>query len=229
MKTLTFLLFILFFGFVACHEEETKTSVFLDYPCDETGIIRDYTGLDGCGFVIELTNGQVLEPVSVDDSTFVFEDGKNIALSYHEETGYGSICMVGEIVHITCISVLCSTAISDFGLFFNPEDYPQDGFAISEVEILGDCIYITVGYSGGCTEHDFMLGVVWPECGTPPVPPPVMYLCHNSNGDLCEAYITETVTFDLSLLQQMDSTSTTFQLRQNFPPSSYGGQMVYVY
>ncbi|MCF8372931.1 MAG: hypothetical protein K9H64_15020 [Bacteroidales bacterium] len=229
MKTPALLFIILIFGLSACDEKETNAPVYLKYTCDETGIIHDYTGLDGCGFVIELTDGHVLEPQFIDDSTFIFEDGKPITLSYTVPAEYGSVCMVGTVVHITCISELCSTAIQDFGFFFNPEDYPQDGFAISEVEILGDCIYVTVGYSGGCTEHDFMLGVVWPECGTPPVPPPVLYLCHNANGDLCEAYITETVTFDLSLLQQMDSTSTTFQLRQNFPPSSYGGQFDYQY
>lgn len=226
-----YFIMLMMFGLLACQEDkkENKVPVFLNYPCNETGNIRDYTGLDGCGFVIELTNGQVLEPLFVDDSTFVFENGKPITLSYQEETGYGSICMVGKIVRITCIAELCSTPIQDFGIFFNPEDYPQDGFAISNVEIVGNCISITVNYSGGCEDHEFSLGVVWPECGTPPVPPPVLFLCHNANNDMCEAYLTETLTFDLSLLQQTDSSSTTFQLRQNFPPSSYGGEFVYVY
>jgi hypothetical protein len=229
MKTQILLLFVMIVGLAACEEEERKTPVFLKYTCDETGTIRDYTGLDGCGFVIELSDGQVLEPLFVDDSTFVFEAGKPISLSYQEVSGYASICMVGPLVHITCISELSCTPTQDFGIFFNPEDYPHDGFTISEVEIIDDCINIKVGYSGGCEEHEFVLGVVWPECGTPPVPPPVLYLCHNANGDMCEAYITETVTFDLSLLQQADSSSTTFTLRQNFPPASYGGQFVYQY
>jgi hypothetical protein len=66
------------------------------------GTIRDYTGLDGCAFVIELANGEVVEPGMVHDSTFVFEDGKKVWFSYRSLPA-ASVCMVGEVVEVLCI------------------------------------------------------------------------------------------------------------------------------
>jgi hypothetical protein len=225
---LAFLILILF-GLGACDNEKSDSQLIKQYACDETGVVRDYSGLDGCGYVIELNNGQILEPVFIDDTTFVFEDGKKISLSYYEETGLASICMAGKMVHITCISEINNKSLQDFGLFFNPENYPQDPFNVNSVKVIGDSIHLSVSYSGGCMYHEFTLGVVWPECGTPPVPPPLLYLCHNGNDDPCEAYPTETITFDLSLLKETNCNSSTFKLYQNLETPKYIGKYTYNY
>ncbi len=222
-------LLLIFICIISCNKNDTSTPVFLKYPCNETGIIKDFSGLDGCGYVIKLSSGEIIEPKFVDDSTFVFVDSLPVSLSYQVVSDYNSICIVGPIVRITCITELCSTGIQDFGFFYNPNDYPQDGFAINNVEIISDCIEIEVSYSGGCEEHEFILGVVWPECGTPPVPPPGLFLCHNANNDNCEAYITEIRQFDLSLLQQQDSNATSFTLYQNIQQSTWNREFVYHY
>ena len=228
-RTLIFICLVPFF--FSCAEEDylepTKKPSY--QVCETRGVIHDYTGLDGCGFVIELADSSKLEPTIVDDTNFVFEDGKEISLTYTELTGYGSICMVGKLVHITCISDFACPPVSDFGLIFDPEDYPNDAVIINEVEIMGDCLCVNVSYGGGCEDHEFSMGVVWPECGTPPVPPPALYLCHNANNDMCEAYITETVCFDLSLLKVAGQYSSTFSLRPNFLPSSYWAEFTYHY
>ena len=64
---------------------------------DGNAVLRDYTGLDGCGWVIE-ANGTVLEPLNLGEFLSDPEDGMDLNVAYHVETGYASICMVGDIV-----------------------------------------------------------------------------------------------------------------------------------
>ena len=86
--------------------------------CSIPATVRDLTGLDGCGWVFELENGTRLEPLRVfrcgtpplskvetEDPLLDFEfvDGKKVFISY-EESKSPSICMVGPVVKITCIS-----------------------------------------------------------------------------------------------------------------------------
>ena len=60
--------------------------------------MRDYTGLDGCGWVIEADEGAVLEPLNLGEFISDPDAGMRLAIEYQEEGGYASICMVGPIV-----------------------------------------------------------------------------------------------------------------------------------
>ena len=60
--------------------------------------LRDYTGLDGCGWVIETDAGGVLEPLNLGEFIADPDPGMRLAIDYQEEGGYASICMVGPIV-----------------------------------------------------------------------------------------------------------------------------------
>jgi len=73
-----------------------------DCPNAVKATFTDLTGLDGCGMVIELENGDRIEPVNLSDFEIDVEDGKKIWVEYHSFSG-ASICMVGEIVEIDCI------------------------------------------------------------------------------------------------------------------------------
>lgn len=74
---------------------------------------------------------------------------------------------------------------------------PKDEFSIQKVEISEGNLLIDVEYSGGCENHDFIID--WPEAIIAIYPPNFsVVLYHNSNGDLCEALIKETLTFDIS-------------------------------
>lgn len=64
--------------------------------------LEDYRGLDGCVWVVQLTDGTVLEPVNLDEFDIVPVDGKPIELSY-TEVASGSICMVGPTIEIQVI------------------------------------------------------------------------------------------------------------------------------
>lgn len=77
------------------------------------------------------------------------------------------------------------------------EDIASDAFTLEDAYIDGDSLKIKVAYSGGCEEHDFTL--IWPEFITMIYPPQFsIYVTHDSNGDLCEAYPRETLAFDLN-------------------------------
>ena len=60
--------------------------------------LRDYTGLDGCGWVIEADEGAVLEPLNLGEFISDPDAGMRLAIEYQEEGGYASICMVGPMV-----------------------------------------------------------------------------------------------------------------------------------
>lgn len=92
--------------------------------CSTPAIVRDLSGLDGCGFVFELTDGTRLEPVRVfycgtpplpKEMTenplydFEFVDGQRVRISYTPAQA-ASICMVGTPVTITCISEVAGPA-----------------------------------------------------------------------------------------------------------------------
>jgi hypothetical protein len=65
--------------------------------------IEDYTGLDGCGLVIKLTTGEVLEPMNLNGFNITPTDGMKVWVKYHE-VGLMSICMVGPTVEIDCLA-----------------------------------------------------------------------------------------------------------------------------
>lgn len=68
----------------------------------ELATIRDFTGLDGCGWVIVLNNGENLEPKNLHSFGLDLKDGMKIKVKYHEEWG-ASVCMMGKLVEIDCI------------------------------------------------------------------------------------------------------------------------------
>jgi hypothetical protein len=87
----TFLLLI----FSACNRTSCENA--------QAATIEDFTGLDGCGLVIKLQNGEVLEPVNLNDFNITPTDGLKVWVKYHE-VGMMSICMVGPTVEIDCLA-----------------------------------------------------------------------------------------------------------------------------
>ncbi|PCJ81032.1 MAG: hypothetical protein COA49_06945 [Bacteroidetes bacterium] len=69
--------------------------------CDNHTLVtvRDYTGLDGCGLVLETENG-VLEAYNFAECGVIIEEGMVLCVDY-DEVEAASICMVGPIVEVT--------------------------------------------------------------------------------------------------------------------------------
>lgn len=83
----------------------------------------------------------------------------------------------------------------------SPVGIPSDPFAIKNLTIEGNSLFVDVQYGGGCEQHDFELlwGGSFKESG---VAQADLYLVHDSNGDSCEALISKSVVFDLSNVDQ---------------------------
>lgn len=84
-----------------------------------------------------------------------------------------------------------------------PEGVPEgDRFELVEATVEGDLLILTVSYSGGCEPHGFALWALEPyEKTLPPRHP--LFLRHQANGDMCEAYITRELRFDLNPFRRL--------------------------
>ncbi|MDE2996941.1 MAG: hypothetical protein OXT73_09445 [Bacteroidota bacterium] len=82
---------------------------------------------------------------------------------------------------------------------FTPSDLEGDTFELIEARIDGQTLLLDVAYSGGCAEHEF--GGLSPSVVILIHPAQLsVYVMHDGNGDLCEAYIHNTVSLDISTL-----------------------------
>ena len=76
----------------------------LEAPVEEglselvSGKIIDKTGLAGCRFLIELSDGTVLEPINLDSE--LKEVGTIVDFRFRRARGYMSICMAGPLVEL---------------------------------------------------------------------------------------------------------------------------------
>jgi PKD repeat protein len=107
--------------------------------CNLTGTVVDYTGLDGCGLLIKLDNGEILEPAEIVPN-FVLKNGQRVHLAYTELKDRASICMAGKIVRIDCIGELttdyCQASFSHYPLPWVssiPPIYQFDDLSTGEV------------------------------------------------------------------------------------------------
>lgn len=89
---------------------------------------------------------------------------------------------------------------------FDFKDFHHDDYKVISQRIENDCLKIDVEYSGGCEDHEFVLYQIYSMSSTKD---PVLFLSHNANGDACEAYLTETLSFDLSSLQETGKNETS--------------------
>jgi hypothetical protein len=65
--------------------------------------LKNFTGHDGCSWVIVLDKGGTLEPLNLKAFDIDLKDGQKVYVTYKVEPEYHSICMVGPIVRILCI------------------------------------------------------------------------------------------------------------------------------
>jgi hypothetical protein len=76
-----------------------------DLPLKASGTLKNLTGLDGCGWVVEINeNGATkrLEPTNLNDFSVTLTDGQKVRLSYVEKEA-ASVCMVGPVVQLVTI------------------------------------------------------------------------------------------------------------------------------
>ena len=76
----------------------------------------------------------------------------------------------------------------------------DDDFVLNSAAITGDTPAVSVSYSGGCKTHGFTLVIAASFGESSPVRLPAV-LRHDANGDACEAWPTESYSFDLALVR----------------------------
>ena len=80
------------------------------------------------------------------------------------------------------------------------ENASRDPYLINSYEINGDILKVQVSFGGGCRAHDFTLIALPGFMESSPVAANVL-LSHDANNDLCEAWLTDELRFDLSSLK----------------------------
>ena len=208
---------------VCCHVEPNE-------DCDygfKTGIVV-YAGapeVDGCGWEI-LVDSVYYHPVNLDVDYQV--NNLTVLLKYvsdPEEFRCGRGGITYPSIRITEIKMNPQEVV----VINNDawDKYSMDPFRLDSVYIKGDFLFMQVGYSGGCSEHEFDLLRLPPNALEPP--PIELALSHNANGDACEAYLTRWLVFSLVPIREEGKHEVKFLLRGSPEMSAYFGTFVYKY
>jgi hypothetical protein len=92
----------------------------------------------------------------------------------------------------------------------------KDYLKINSATVEKDLLNISLSYSGGCKEH--YINVFAYTAISKSIPPQLtLQISHNANNDLCEAYITRKMQFDLSVLRYSLSGYNVFYLNVYSP------------
>jgi hypothetical protein len=189
-------LFVLSFLFFACQNDD-------DFTLTDTGWVVDYAGAGGCGIVIELDGGNRILPVYYPGG-FVFTQGQRVLVEYTELAHVIPDCDRGTACDIKYVEELSCAPYVDLYLH-NYDSLARDPVFIHEVFTDGNCVQIKLSYSGGCKEHTIELARMHPWTTTGSAVP-AFEIRHNANNDMCEAYFTRELRFDLSDLKQEGKT-----------------------
>ena len=82
--------------------------------CKTNGTVEDLTGLDGCGLLIVLENGDKYLPTTNDFEGKTLAAGQKISFGYKEAEAMASICMAeSKIVELTCLTILAENPIPE--------------------------------------------------------------------------------------------------------------------
>lgn len=191
MKQLLITLIFAALLFTGCQQDDEVTLM-------ETGFVVDYAGAGSCGIVIELDNGNRIQPLYYPNG-FVFTQGQRVLVEYKELPNVIPTCDRGVASDIIYAEELNCTPYVD--LYFNNYDsLARDPVFIHEAYVDGDCLQIKLSYSGGCHEHTLDLARMHPWItGSNPIP--TLEIRHNANGDMCEASFTKELRYDLTPLK----------------------------
>ena len=64
--------------------------------------LKDFTGLDGCRWMLVTEENKSLEPMNLEDFISEPKEDEKYRIEYSIRNDLASICLVGSIVEITC-------------------------------------------------------------------------------------------------------------------------------
>lgn len=193
----------------------------------EEGVVY-FTGevaVDGCGWLV-LSEGESFHPEGLPEGFQV--DGLDVWFK-SDESKDSFICGLGATVYE--VKKIRNITEKPWALRFL-SDYPgretsMDMFNLDTVYIENDSLHMHVGYSGGCAIHQFNLWAL--ETGLDKKGDIHIMLEHISNGDLCEAYLMEWLSFSLKPLQKKGQNEVLFMMRGSPIMSMLYGPYTYRY
>jgi hypothetical protein len=164
---------------------------------EATGTVVDYAGASNCGFIIELENGERIQPLYYPDG-FTFAQGQRVHVEYYRLSNVVPSCDRGTPAEVTFIEELsCAPYVNLY--FSNYDSLSRDPIHLHKAFVDGKCLQIKLSYCGGCKTHTIDLARMHPWIpGTSSVP--VFEIRHNANGDMCEAWFTKELRYDLAPL-----------------------------
>jgi len=176
---------------IGCQQNNEVTTI------QETGVVIDYAGAGNCSFVIELDNGNRIQPLYSPDD-FNFAHGQRVLVEYSELENVIPTCDLGTPSDVTYIEELSCAPWVDL-YFENYDSLARDPIFLHEAFVDGDCLQLKISYSGGCKEHNVDLAYMhqWNPGGNDI---PTFEIRHDANGDVCEALVTKDFRFDLTPL-----------------------------
>lgn len=96
----------------ACSRKKEVSKNDKNNKCSYEAIVKDFSNLDGCQFLIVMPNGDRLLPTKLPENGFEFKDNQKIKFGFHPIKDVMSICMAEKLaVEITCIQELENTGI----------------------------------------------------------------------------------------------------------------------
>ena len=179
-----------------------KEQMNQNQECNTHGLVVDMTGLDGCGLMIQLDNGNRLEVVGLPENAEPLKAGEELWFSYEEAQDMASICMAGKMVNISCISSRSlanneSCPSFNYAVADEMNSAPQPSFNLIEHKTIGTQLHIKVGVSGCDADRDFKLLMSQAQMKSlPPQSPCVLSFSEQA----CEAYFMVDLCFDLKEL-----------------------------
>lgn len=193
MKRSVVLLSFFLILFASCQDDD-------EILFQETGIVVDYAGAGDCGFVIELDNGNRIQPMYY-PGDYSFMHGQRVLVEYIELDNVINGCDRGIACDIKYVEELSCAPYVDL-YFENYDSLARDPVALNKAFVDGDCLYFQVSYSGGCQDHTIDLAFMHPWTASSSTVP-TFEIRHNANGDLCEAYFTKEFRYDLKPLKEL--------------------------
>ena len=96
----------------------------------------------------------------------------------------------------------------------------DDSYVVNSAAVDGHRLTIEVSYAGGCRRHDFTLVISKTFRESDPVQLTTV-LAHDANGDSCEAWLTESLVFDVASVRTRYSPVLRTRFGQD-RPSNHG-------